>query len=898
MAGLLTQIQSGLADRYTFERELGQGGMATVYLATDLRHARHVAIKVLRPELAPFIGVERFLAEIRTMAALQHPHILGLIDSGDVGGIPYYVMPFIEGESLRDRLTREGALPLGDALRITREVGAAIDYAHRHGVIHRDIKPENILLSGDAPEGEVPPVDGCHALVADFGIALALSAAGGARLTQSGMSLGTPQYMSPEQAAGEQAIDARSDVYALGAVAYEMLTGTAPHTGPTAQAIIARLISQPPTPVTVLRAGVPPAVDGAIMRALAKSPADRFPTAAAFVRALDETRAPARRWSARHLVLLGVVTAAVAVAVALGIRGRTPAGSIRLGRVTHLTRDPALELDPALSPDGRTIAYAAGPPGAMRIYVRQIDGGRPIAIAEALPEHQRWPQWSPDGARIVFQVGHAERENDVRTRPNALYVVPALGGVPRPLVQDSTWSAITPAWSPDGSRIAFVRAAGVDGNAIQLIQADGGEPRTIVDSLDAPHELRWSPDGARLAYVTHNSRFALGTVHLGNDAPTAIWVIDVASGKQHPITAGTSIDVSPVWTDGGRALLFVSNRDGSRDVYRVRLSASGDPTGVPERITSGLNAHGLDLSRDGKTLAYSAFTAYSHIWSVPLPATGVASLANATQITTSDETIEGIALSSDGKWLAFDSDRSGNGDIWKISVDGGQPVQLTTDPTGDYVQDWSFDDREIAFHSFRTGKRQVFVMSADGTNVQRVTTTEEQVANPEFSPDALSIAFEIYIGVRDEILVSSRAKRGAPWGPPRQLTTHGGSDPSWSPDGRLIAYVRDGLWVMAPNGTGDRLVVPGRSGKAGIAPAFAYWSADSRTIYYKAYDEQERSSIWAVPVAGGTPRLLIRFNDPARPSNRREFATDGKRLYFTIAQPESDIWLMELESGR
>ena len=885
MVGVRTQLQAGLSDRYALERELGQGGMATVYLATDLRHARRVAVKVLRPDLAPFIGGERFLAEIRTTARLQHPHILGLIDSGDVDGIPYYVMPYVDGESLRARMTREGPLPLDDALRITREIGDALDYAHRHGVVHRDIKPENILLGDD------------HALLADFGIALAFSAAGGERLTQSGMSLGTPQYMSPEQAAGDQSLDARSDVYSLGSVLYEMLTGTPPHTGPNAQAIIARLISQPPTPVSVLRGGVPPAVEAALDRALAKAPVDRFPTAAAFIEALDDRGPPASRWSGRRLVALSAAATGVAVVatvIALGIRSRAADTPIRPGRVTHLTRDPSLELDPALGPGERMIAYAAGPPGDMRIYVRQADGGRPIAIAEGLHEHQRWPQWSPDGSRIVFQAGHAERENDVRTRPNALYVVPALGGVPRPLVQDSVWSAITPAWSPDGSQIAFVRAAGVDGVAIELMPADGGEPRTIVDSLDAPHELRWSPDGARIAYVTHNARFALGTVHLGNDAPTAIWVIDVASGKQHRITPGTSIDVSPVWTDGGRALLFVSNRDGSRDVYRVRLSASGDPTGAPERITTGLNAHGLDLSRDGRTLAYSTFTAYSHIWSVPLPMTGTASLANATQITTGDETIEGIALSSDGRWLAFDSDRSGNGDIWRVSVDGGPPVQLTTDPSGDYVQDWSFDDREIAFHSFRTGKRQIFVMSADGTNVQRVTTTDEQVANPEFSPDALSIAFEIYIGVRDEILVSSRAKRGAPWGPPRQLTTHGGSDPSWAPDGRLIAYVRDGLWVVAPNGSGDRLLVPGRTGTGGIAPASAYWSADSRTIYYKAYDEQERSSIWAVPAAGGTPRLLIRFDDPARPSTRREFATDGKRLYFTIAEPESDIWLMEL----
>src|SRR5215210_2459801 len=202
---MLSRLADTLADRYRIERELGQGGMATVYLAHDLKHGRKVAIKVLRPELAAVIGAERFLREIQTIATLQHPHILGLIDSGEVNGTAYYVMPFVDGESLRERLRREKQLPVGDAVRLATEVAAALDYAHRHGVIHRDIKPENILLH-----------DG-RALVADFGIALAVQSAGTQRLTQTGLSLGTPQYMSPEQAMGERAIDARADIYALGA---------------------------------------------------------------------------------------------------------------------------------------------------------------------------------------------------------------------------------------------------------------------------------------------------------------------------------------------------------------------------------------------------------------------------------------------------------------------------------------------------------------------------------------------------------------------------------------------------------------------------------------------------------------------------------------------------------
>src|SRR6266404_4523124 len=228
------RLAAALADRYRIERELGQGGMATVYMAEDLKHHRKVAVKVLRPELASALGPERFLREIETTANLRHPHILPLYDSGEAGGFLFYVMPLVEGESLRDRLTREKQLPIDDALRIASEVASALDYAHRHGVIHRDIKPENILLH-----------DG-RALVADFGIALAASKAGGTRMTETGMSLGTPHYMSPEQAMGEREITARSDVYALGVVLYEMLTGDPPFTGSTAQAIVARVLTEKP----------------------------------------------------------------------------------------------------------------------------------------------------------------------------------------------------------------------------------------------------------------------------------------------------------------------------------------------------------------------------------------------------------------------------------------------------------------------------------------------------------------------------------------------------------------------------------------------------------------------------------------------------------------------------
>src|SRR5213595_4280660 len=273
-----TQLSTALAGRYEIEREIGAGGMATVYLARDVKHDRRVALKVLTPELGAVLGAERFLSEIRVTANLQHPNLLPLFDSGEAAGLLFYVMPFVEGESLRARLAREKQLPVNEAIRIATAVASALDYAHRHGVIHRDLKPENILLHEGQP------------LVADFGIALAVSNAGGARITQTGLSLGTPQYMSPEQATGDRVIDGRTDIYSLGAVLYEMLTGDPPHTGSTAQAIIAKVLTDKPRSVRLSRDTVPRHVEAAVECALAKLPADRFATALEFIDALRGTR--------------------------------------------------------------------------------------------------------------------------------------------------------------------------------------------------------------------------------------------------------------------------------------------------------------------------------------------------------------------------------------------------------------------------------------------------------------------------------------------------------------------------------------------------------------------------------------------------------------------------------
>src|SRR3989442_661616 len=370
MGEQLGRLHAALVDRYTIDRELGRGGMATVYLARDLKHDRRVALKVLHPELAFTLGPERFQREIKLAARLQHPHILTVLDSGEAAGQLWYTMPFAEGESLRERLTRERQLPLDDALQITREVADALGYAHSQGIIHRDIKPENILLSRG------------HALVADFGVARALRNAAGERLTETGIAVGTPAYMSPEQATAERDLDPRSDIYSLRCVLYEMLAGEPPYTGPSAQAVLAKRFNEPIPHIRTLRESVPEAIEQAVSKALAKTPADRFATAVQFAAALTHwtVGAPsgARLWTRRFLVAgaATVIVAALALAV---LRLRIPSGAPFDPNLVAVAPfdvfDPQLEL---------------WHEGLMDVLSRNLDGAGPLRTVPPTVVVRRW----------------------------------------------------------------------------------------------------------------------------------------------------------------------------------------------------------------------------------------------------------------------------------------------------------------------------------------------------------------------------------------------------------------------------------------------------------------------------------------------------------------------------
>jgi serine/threonine-protein kinase len=588
------RLAHALAGRYAIDREIARGGMATVYLARDLRHGRRVAIKVLREELAAAVGAERFLAEIRVTASLQHPHILPLFDSGSAGYPPegggwllWYAMPFVDGETLRSRLAREGRLPVAEAVRLTREVADALDYAHVHGIVHRDVKPENVLLQ-----------DG-HALVADFGVALALEEAGGERLTRTGLALGTPQYMAPEQAAGERALDARVDVYALGAMLHEMIAGESPFAAATRQAVVHRLMHEPPAALATRRPDVAPFVAAAVWQALAKRPDDRFASAAAFAAALlpvpsdgvqpaavVEDSAPRiashGRTVSAHAALYAVL-ATLVVGLAGGLlvdrsslvrrwTDNAPAVARPNGDAAALATVGDMGLvvvdragrplrgipadrpwTPRFSPDGRRVAYGAFGAGRQTsdLWVTDLEAGTTRRLTDDDADAND-PQWSADGATVVYSAG-APGGKDIMLR--------SLSGAEGRVLAARNGTQFPSDWLRDGSAVLVTEDAG--GNHDILVQPGDGSPaRPYVATRADERSARISPDGHWVAYTSDES----GRLEVYMDSYPA-------PRRRVRISSGGGVD--PVWRGDGRELYYW--RDGALVAVGLEPAAGGEP---------------------------------------------------------------------------------------------------------------------------------------------------------------------------------------------------------------------------------------------------------------------------------------------------------------------------------
>jgi hypothetical protein len=637
------RLRAALADRYAVERDIGSGGMATVYLARDLKHDREVALKVLRADLSAVIGAERFLSEVRITAKLDHPHILTLIDSGSADGILYYVLPYVRGETLRARLTREKQLGIEDALSITKQVASALEYAHRQGVVHRDIKPENILFQ----EGE--------AVLADFGIALAVKEAGGNRLTETGLSLGTPQYMSPEQATGDRALDARSDIYSLGAVLYEMLTGEPPVTGATAQAVIAKLLTERPTSVRVVRDTVPPAVDVAVAKSLAKVPADRFASAADFIRALESAMAPAAARDAGrpawyYAAAAGVVIAAAGAWLAVSALRRS-APHVTLADRTQVTFTGKVR-NPSISRDGTQLAYPVTncqPSGCTYAIDLQDVGGtttrRLFDGATALYDIE----WSVDRRNIVFagSINGAFGE----------YLVSTLGGTPRRITPH-----VATFWGNDS--LAFVKTPHANPMWIYVSGLDG-TPR---DSVSVPligHGLQgmYSVPGSKWIVV----RF--------EDADRSVWVTLDRSGREHG-RGVTPVAQNMVATQDALWMRFRSGASSQQPVVaRVAFDATSGriATTVDTLYRLGARDNDFSVTADGGTLMFGEGIADFDVFAVDFRDGMKGSLPSERNLFHSTVAPSAMMSPDGGRLLLGRVDGSANGDRrWSIMpVSGG-----------------------------------------------------------------------------------------------------------------------------------------------------------------------------------------------------------------------------------
>jgi Tol biopolymer transport system component len=809
MSDASTRLAAALADRYRIERELGAGGMATVYLAQDLKHDRQVALKVLKPELAAVLGAERFVVEIKTTAALQHPHILPLFDSGTADGFLYYVMPYVQGETLRSKLDRETQLGIDEAVRITREVADALDYAHRHGVIHRDIKPENILLHDGRP------------MVADFGIALALSAAAGGRMTETGLSLGTPHYMSPEQATAEKEITGRSDIYSLGSVLYEMLTGQPPHLGGSAQQIIMKIIAEQPKDVTALRKSVPGHVAAAVAQALEKLPADRFATAREFAEALGNP------------------------AFATRLRTATPAASTAQRDRRHRWAAALLMLGVA--------ALGIGAWGWLRPPAHRPD--RQLVVSLPLLSRIGFQVLSPTGDRVVF-IGDGR-----------LWIRGLADLVSRPL--DGTDDAMAPFWSPDGRHIGYFV-----GNRVFRVPADGGTPALVTEidhacPLDYICAGSWTDDGRMLL----SSGFAGIHVVADGGGPLRSFLTPGTDEHFHRVAAlpdgrGAIFEVDPdhgenrieVWDGRERRVLLEAGAlyqyveagyllfGRSGGVWALRLSRGGTtPEGDPFLVVD--RGFGASASADGGLLYQVAGTYESQlIW-----VTRAGAMRG--QVATDQGTARSPALSPDETRIAFE----GRAGIRIHAPDRGVRMPLGSPDTVQVRPVWSPTGDQI-FYVTASGP------DGEGAGIRMVraeggvpVTVADSGADPAVSADGRYLTYRTG-GVEDSDIWYRDLR--APASPAIQFLVGPGYAASLrlSPDARFAAFVagdtrtgKNEIYLSRFPGGEDRVQVS----TGGVRYySRVYWSVAGDQLYYV------READGALMVADVTLAPQVRLSAP------------------------------------
>ncbi len=879
-------LENALKDRYTIERAIGAGGMATVYLARDIRHDRQVALKVLKPELGAVLGVERFLAEIRVTANLQHPHLLPLFDSGEAAGLLFYVMPFVAGESLRQRLEREQQLSIPEAVRIATAVASALDYAHRHNVVHRDLKPENILMQDGEP------------VVSDFGIALAVSNAGGARITQTGLSLGTPAYMSPEQAGGDRVVDARSDVYSLGAVLYEMLIGEPPHTGVNVQQVISRVLTERPRSLTEQRHTIPHWLEDGVLRSLAKLPADRFPTARAFGDALKsgDTRPLVATGAKRAVVAppprlwLPWTVAGVAAAVAAFLAFRPEPRVITPPLVRFSVAPPqglrSEFVDMAMAADGRRLLLIEGPPGSRKVWMRRLSDDD-LTEVPGLGDAQHL-FLSPDGNSVGFVSDGRLRTMSVNGGP-----VTTLGDVADVPTGDS------PSWGSRGL-IAFRTFRS---NALWGVPVGGGARRqlTTPDSSEVDRQPSFLPDGEHFLFVRHRRDSTSGARPTPDTAPGGAppgappgGIGGGPSGRGMPFGDATLMlgkvgsDARPLGTLRGSAPQYVdgylvyATDDGT--IHGVALDDALRPVGVSVAFLT--IPSGSSRGPRGARFVASHTGALAFLEAAPRQVEVVAVDRNGRSraLTGTPREYGAPVVSATGMVAVEVTDSEGATDIYTYDANGA--ARRVTRGGRHRTPVWSADGRTLAWVRSEAGDRsEVTVQRMDVADSARVVfAARGMIRLHGFSPSGDSLRGVLLAqGTHPDLFAASLTDGGVA----HYHSEDGERSASVSPNGRWVTYTasEDGVTqvFVRPASTAGPVVRVSDGG--GELP---HWGTGNTLLY------RDSSSVVEVRLDAGTvPRVAGRatlFPDAfERAMSSWDVAPDGTLVMLQAATERAHV---------
>ena len=845
MSDAIDRLNAALSGRYEIERELGEGGMATVYLTDDLKHERKVALKVLKPELAAVVGAERFLSEIKTTANLQHPHILPLYDSGEADGLLFYVMPYVEGESLRERLDRQSQLPVDDAVRIAANMAEALDYAHRRGVIHRDIKPANVLLLDGKP------------VISDFGIALAVGAAGGSRLTETGLSVGTPHYMSPEQATGDANVGPATDIYALGCVLYEMLVGEPPFTGSTPQAVLGKIITGDAESVTQHRRTVPQNVEAAIAKALERIPADRFASGSDFAAALSDPSATYRRSSARsrgwrdraHLGVTGLLAVCVVWLVAERQARRTSVAGDRV-ELAFSTPDP-VGRDLAFTPDGQGILLSQARAGTdWHVFLRRLDDGEFNVVGTG-----SLPTASPDGRWVVF----------LNAFGNQLQKSPIDGGTPTTLVAGV--QVLTGAtWAPAG---AIVYAPNVT-DGLWAIDEDGGAAEQITEPDRSRGELgHWSPhflpDGNHLLFTNYRPPLDSSSVE----------VLDLSTGDRTPLLSNA---VDARYVETGHIVFMRGETLWAAPFDPESLSILAPPSPVLEDVAYDVvNAKGVFALSPGGDLAY----VHAENWNSQSTLVWVDRDGRESPAVTRPGAYRRPRISPDGSRIAVEETLGGRTEIWVHEIGEDAPRRLTRDLGLVSHPVWTADGREILF-SLERPQFDLYRGEWDAVN------SATELATDPYDKHAWSVSGDGRLLALMTITPTSRDIVVAPLdgdfeARPFSASEHDEWTPAFSPDGRWIAYTSDEgaereLWVAPYPEDGSR-----RRRRIGIGLA-PRWAGDEIAFFRS----EGIMSVSFDLASGQEGEETVRYTGPwPFTSEDWDLSPDGERLLILKEVPSS-----------